>query len=179
MRRLTAPLKRLQAQITFSRARLVQHQPEVVLKGYRCVNPCRGYLAHPRSIQLKIRLQFTRVFEVNTCPQRELSMILQILYQALTQCFLRIGKHLEQRFKRWSQPIHAGLLPGTISDLTRSKSELILENAFLRQQLIVLHRQTKRPILTGRDRGLLVLLSSRLRTWHEALLIVKPDTLLR
>jgi len=34
-------------------------------------------------------------------------------------------------------------------DLTRSKSEeLVLENALLRQQLIVLQRQTKRPALT-------------------------------
>ena len=106
-------------------------------------------------------------------------MILQTLYQALIQCFSRIGTHVEQRFKRWWQPRNAGLLPGAITDLTRTKSELILENAFLRQQLIVLRRQTKRPVLSARDRGVLVLLSSRLRTWQEALLIVKPDTLLR
>jgi putative transposase len=63
--------------------------------------------------------------------------------------------------------------------MNRRKSELILENAFLRQQLIVLRRQTKRPTLTDRDRRVLVLLSSHLRTWQEALLTVKPDTLLR
>jgi hypothetical protein len=34
------------------------------------------------------------------------------------------------------------------------------------------------PVLTPQDRGVLVLLASRLRTWREALLIVKPDTLL-
>jgi hypothetical protein len=37
-------------------------------------------------------------------------------------------------------------------DLTRSKSELVLENALPRQQLIVLQRQVKRPSLTWRDR---------------------------
>ena len=106
-------------------------------------------------------------------------MILQTLRQAITQCFFRFGKRIEQRFKLWSQPLHGALLLGAVSDINRSKSELIVENAFLRQQLIVLRRQTKRPVLTGRDRGVLVLLSSHLRTWQAALLIVKPDTLLR
>jgi transposase InsO family protein len=59
-----------------------------------------------------------------------------------------------------------------------SKSELIAENAFLRQLPVVLRHQTKRAVVTSRDRGLLVLLASRLRIWREALLIVKPDTLL-
>jgi len=64
-------------------------------------------------------------------------------------------------------------------DLTRSKSELMLENALLRQQLIVLQRQTKRPALTWRDRTVMVLLTSKLHSWKEALMIVQPDTLLR
>ena len=64
-----------------------------------------------------------------------------------------------------------------LADIKRSKSELIVENAFLRQQSIVLQRQTKRPVLTPRDRGLLVLLASRFPRWREALMIVKPDTL--
>jgi hypothetical protein len=67
----------------------------------------------------------------------------------------------------------------TVLDLTRSKSELVLENALLRQQLIVLQRQTKRPKLTWKDRSLIVLLSSKLRAWKDALIIVQPDTVLR
>ncbi len=55
----------------------------------------------------------------------------------------------------------------------------MLENVLLRQQLIVLRRQTKRPALSWRDRALFVLLASWLRTWKQALLIVQPDTLLR
>ena len=55
----------------------------------------------------------------------------------------------------------------------------MLENALLRQQLIVLKRQVKRPALTWRDRALLVLLASKLRMWKEALVIVQPDTVLR
>jgi hypothetical protein len=67
----------------------------------------------------------------------------------------------------------------TILAVTRSKSELVLENALLRQQLIVLKRQIKRPELTWRDRALFVLLASKLRTWKNALVIVQPDTVLR
>ena len=54
-----------------------------------------------------------------------------------------------------------------------------MENALLRQQLIVLQRQVKRPTLTWRNRALFVLLASKLRSWKETLLIVQPDTLLR
>ena len=55
----------------------------------------------------------------------------------------------------------------------------MLENAILRQQLIVLKRQVKNPPLTTRDRVLFVLLASKLRSWKHALVIVQPDTLLR
>jgi hypothetical protein len=64
-------------------------------------------------------------------------------------------------------------------DLTLSKQELVLENMLLRQQLIVLQRQAKRPALTWRDRALFVLLASRLPHWKQALVIVQPDTVLR
>src|SRR5207248_8439961 len=83
------------------------------------------------------------------------------------------------RFTRWTKPITSSLPLGTLADLGRSKSELIAENALLRQQLIVLRRQVKRPAFTRTDRILLVLLARLVRTWNQALLIVQPDTLLR
>ena len=67
----------------------------------------------------------------------------------------------------------------TLTDLGRSKSELIAENVLLRQQLIVLKREMKRPTFTRTDRILLVLLARLVRTWQQALLLVQPDTLLR
>jgi hypothetical protein len=72
-------------------------------------------------------------------------------------------------------------LPANVAaDLARSKAELILENAFLHQQFIVLARQANRPALKSREWVLLVLLSSKLRTtWKQALLTVQPDTLQR
>ncbi len=67
--------------------------------------------------------------------------------------FLRQSVHLlcqavKRRFRQWAKPNNHTLILNIDLDLTRSKSELVLENALLRQQLIVLERQTKRPKLT-------------------------------
>jgi putative transposase len=67
----------------------------------------------------------------------------------------------------------------TLADLGRSKSELVAENALLRQQLTILRRQVKRPACTKTDRVLLVLLARMVRTWKQTLFIVQPETLLR
>ena len=77
------------------------------------------------------------------------------------------------------KPDNHDLVLNAAVDLTRSKPQLVLENMLLRQQLIVLKRQVKRPALTWRDRTLFVLLARKLRTWKQALVIVQPDTLLR
>jgi putative transposase len=53
------------------------------------------------------------------------------------------------------------------------------ENALLRQQLIILRRQVKRPACTRTDRMLLVLLARMARTWKQALFIIQPETPLR
>jgi putative transposase len=86
---------------------------------------------------------------------------------------------LQQRFRQWAKPASRSLFSGALSDLTRSRSDLIVENVLLRQQLIILHRQVKRPLLTRRDRSLLVLIARCTRFWKQALHIVQPDTLLR
>ncbi|MFC1960238.1 integrase core domain-containing protein [Chloroflexota bacterium] len=84
----------------------------------------------------------------------------------------------ESRFKQWTKPAKRGQVMNTLTDLKRSKGELLAENMFLRQQLIVLERQVERPKLTERDRQILVLLASRIQGWREALVVVKPATLL-
>jgi putative transposase len=86
---------------------------------------------------------------------------------------------LQHGFLCWTRPLSASLLLGTLADLARGKSELVAENALLRQQLIILRRQSKRPVCTKRDRSLLVLLARATRSWRQALLIVQPETLLR
>ena len=86
---------------------------------------------------------------------------------------------LRTRASQWTTPRPVALAAGLAADLTRSRRELLLENALLRQQVLVLKRSVKRPALTPLDRGLLVLLASRLRTWASALLIIQPETVLR
>jgi putative transposase len=86
---------------------------------------------------------------------------------------------LHHRFVLWTKPGTTSLILGTLTDQVRSKSELVAENALLRQQLVILRRQVKRPSCTKTDRMLLVLLARMVRTWKQALNIVQPETLLR
>ena len=85
----------------------------------------------------------------------------------------------EHRLRQWTKPGNHALALNTTMGLRRSKPELVLENTLLRQQLIVLKRQVKRPALTRRDGALFILLVSKLRTWKQALVIVQPETVLR
>jgi putative transposase len=54
------------------------------------------------------------------------------------------------------KPRSTSLLPGTIADFAKGKPELLVENALLRQQLIILRRQVKRPACRKTDRFLLL-----------------------
>ncbi len=84
-----------------------------------------------------------------------------------------------QRLLAWLKPATSTPVGGALGDLARTKAELVAENALLRQQLVVLQRQVKRPVFTPADRRRLVLLARLARGWQAALLIVQPDTLLR
>lgn len=79
----------------------------------------------------------------------------------------------------WARPAAAVHAAGTGTDLLRSRAQRLAANALLRQQLVVLRRSTKRPAMTTTDRALLVLLAGQVRAWRQALLIVRPETLLR
>ena len=68
---------------------------------------------------------------------------------------------------------------GFVEDLLHGPDELRAENAALRQQLIVASRRVKRPVLRPWERGLLVVLASRLRNWRNTILLVKPETVVR
>lgn len=71
-------------------------------------------------------------------------------------------------------------MKGMVSDLFCSRKDLIAENAFLRQQVIVLNRQKQgRAQLTPRDDRVVVFLAHHVGGWGDVLHIVKPDTLLR
>ena len=61
----------------------------------------------------------------------------------------------------------------------KSRRQLAIEVLALRHQLGVLKRSVKRPRLTNVDRGLWVLLSRRWAGWSDALIIVKPATVIK
>jgi putative transposase len=72
-----------------------------------------------------------------------------------------------------------GTVRGLVLDLTRSRRELLAENALLRHQLVVAARQAKRPKLRAADRLVLVGLAAMFANWRNALVLVQPETLLR
>ena len=61
----------------------------------------------------------------------------------------------------------------------RLRTDLALENIALRQQLSVLKADKPRPKLTSFDQAFWILLRRAWPRWSEALIIVKPETVVR
>ena len=61
----------------------------------------------------------------------------------------------------------------------KPRSELVIENLALRQQLAVLTEKSPRPKLTNSDRAFWVLLRRLWPRWSDALVIVQPETVVR
>ena len=59
----------------------------------------------------------------------------------------KILLRLQEHLKRWIKPATSVLI-GALSNLTRSRTDLVIKNVLLSQPLIVLNRQIKRPQLT-------------------------------
>jgi hypothetical protein len=91
----------------------------------------------------------------------------------------RIAERAATRARRALAPAGAGVVRGMVADLTRTRQELLAENAFLRQQLLVAARRIKRARFRASDRALLVALAAMFVHWRDALVLVKPETLLR
>jgi putative transposase len=106
-------------------------------------------------------------------------MLLNKLLHQVATIVEPLVKQLEAQVKAWTKPATDGLIGGVAADLVKSKTQLIMENALLHQQVIILQRHVTRPRLTAQDRSLLVVLASRVKDWKNALQIVKPETLLR
>ena len=118
------------------------------------------------------------IIQPTTYHPRRYTMLLSPL-SLICRGLTALASNVKQRLRRWTKPDNQSLALNAVLDLTRPKSELVLENALLRQQLIVLQRHAKRPTLSWRDRALFVYIASKLPTWKTALMIVQPDTLLR
>src|SRR6476661_982312 len=103
--------------------------------------------------------------------------MMNLVIHTAKNIFKKGMKFAHNTFIKWKAPAKSSQIKGTVLDLTRNKAELIAENALLRQQLIVLHRQVKQPHFKPFDRFVMVVLASWFSTGRQALLIVKPDTL--
>ncbi len=65
-----------------------------------------------------------------------------------------------------------------VASLFKNHSALALENLALRQQLSIYHLSDKRPKIRLRDRLFWILLSRYWKNWKEAVIIVKPETVI-
>jgi len=63
--------------------------------------------------------------------------------------------------------------------LLEPRLSLVTENLALRQQLVILRRNTSRPGLRDRDRLFWVVLSNLWSDWRSVLVIVKPETVIK
>jgi putative transposase len=67
----------------------------------------------------------------------------------------------------------------TLRDAVRTRRDLVLENALLRHQIVVLRRSVPRPKLTPLDRLRLLVAARLLPAWRRAVALVQPETVLR
>jgi len=63
---------------------------------------------------------------------------------------------------------------GVAADIVRSRRELVIENALLRQQVVILRRKSPRPRFTTFDRLRFLLAAAVLPTWRRALALCSP-----
>ena len=96
------------------------------------------------------------------------------MFKNIVLSIKRFVNNIKNRIKNLSRPTTTKLAAEALSDLKRSRKDLIAENALLRKQLIVLNRQIKRPQLTQADRLSLVILARLTGFWRQALHIVQP-----
>jgi hypothetical protein len=104
--------------------------------------------------------------------------LFKALLSLIKNGFEKLAQKVQARFIKWTTPLKASPMVGTLADVAKSRKELIAENALLRQQLIVLNRQVNKPEFKPLDRLIFVLLASLMANWKQALLILQPDTLL-
>jgi len=83
-----------------------------------------------------------------------------------------------QAIRSASRPA-TGVVTGMLVDSTRTRTDLLIENGLLRQQLIVTQRHLKRPKLLRHERAVLVVRSALTSSWRDAVLLVRPETVLR
>jgi hypothetical protein len=89
------------------------------------------------------------------------------MFTALINACKTFLNRVKDQLKKITKPTTASPAAGALSDLPRRKADLIIENAILRQQLIVLKRSVKRPQFTNGDRVRLTLLARLTGYWQS------------
>ena len=130
--------------------------------------PC---VVRPRTIQQAGRHKLLSSSEARN-NLRVLDRVLRRACELVTVTVKRIGQAIRCAVKPT-----AGGVPGLISDLTRSRTELLIENALLRQQLIVLRRCLKRPKIRRHESGSKV--TQAARSQHPFVPAIPASSLLR
>jgi hypothetical protein len=74
--------------------------------------------------------------------------MLACLTQGVKNALSYLSSAANRNFRRVTQPARPNIGTGTLADLPRSCAGRLAENVLLRQQLVVLHRPTKTPLLT-------------------------------
>jgi hypothetical protein len=75
--------------------------------------------------------------------------------------------------------LYLALLLTTLRRALRARSDLLIENLALRQQLAVYTRQGRRPQLRNADRRFWALLARSWSGWRSTLVLVQPDAVVR
>jgi len=86
-------------------------------------------------------------------------------------------RRIEKATRKWTWPAQSVPIQA-VADLIRPRKELVAENALLRKQLVILNRQI-RPKFSKTDRAVIVFLTRFTKSWRDAVLIIKPETILR
>lgn len=60
----------------------------------------------------------------------------------------------------------------------KSKTQLRLDNVFLRKQLEIVNRSNKKLLIQNRDRFFFILMKRFSSHWKESLVIIKPETVI-
>jgi hypothetical protein len=142
--------------------------------GYRSPHGCAGYFPPPPHNRLGFVAEQDLMIVRGFAP---IAPVRGSLWFQLAATASRLATRAMRALRTACRP--SGVAGGVVTDLTRSRAELIVENAFLRQQLIVASRSVKRGRFRGHERGVPVLLARLLPRWRSALLMVKPQTVLR
>ena len=58
----------------------------------------------------------------------------------------RIAVTVRGRISRWTESLPLAVAAGAAADVARSRREPVLENALLRQQVLILRRRATRPL---------------------------------